>query len=764
VSQSPIDPEARPSPTRQPAPAHPTPRSRAASRTRQAPAADPALSDVAPPPPSSRRSASRMKKARRRRRIAFIAGAMSLFMVFGLLGVVYAATNIPLPADVKQNQSSIIYYADGRTEIARIGAENRTEIKLADVPKELQYAVLAAENRDFYTNSGISPKGIARAFWANVRGKEIQGGSTIQQQYAKNVYLDQERTFTRKFREIVIAVKLDKSYSKDQILEWYLNTIYFGRGAYGIEAAAQTYFGVSATKLNLAQSAVLASSIRSPALYDPEDHPQAAKDRWEYVLEGMAGQGWLPAEVKAKTRYPGVRPIGVSRFNDLSGPKGYIVRQVAKELAAKGISDDVVRRSGMRIITTIDKPAQDSAVAAVNKVFAGEPKELRQALVAIEPSTGKIKAYYGGKIGNGALDYASRSFQPGSSIKPYVLAEALAQGIGLKSYWDGSSPQRFPDRPGRPVFNSGDGRGQQCSSCNLIRSTVLSLNTVYYALTDKVGAKKAAELAERAGIRTLAGQPSDEFINSGKLTNNFGIGQFEITTLDQAAGYATFAAGGVHHEPYFVQKAVLPDDTVVYEHLKDPGQRAFSAAVATDATYAMQQVLKGSTGSFSRRLDDGREAAAKTGTAQDPGADRGDGNGGGNSAAWMCGFTPQLATAVWVGHDNLRKPLVTATGRQIYGIGLPGLVWKEFMDGALRGKPELKFAPPVYLGKREGNSNPPPPPPRPSPQPGPSISPGPTPSGRPWPGPTKSPCRGFPFCSPPPGGGDPQNPAGPAPP
>jgi len=689
-----------------------------------------------------RQSAKLRKRTRRRRRIAFLAGAMALFLVFGLLGVVYAATRVPLPSEVQNNESSIIYYSDGRTEIARIGAENRTDITLANVPKHFQQAVLAAENRDFYTNNGVSPRGIARAFWANVRGKELQGGSTITQQYAKNAYLKQERTYTRKFREIVIAVKMDRNYSKDQILEWYLNTIYFGRGAYGIEAAAETYFGVPATKLTLEQGAVLSSSIRSPALYDPQDHPAAAKARWEYVLAGMVGQGWLAAERKATAKYPVVRPIGVSRFNDLSGPKGYIVRQVAKELAARGYPDDAVRRRGLRIVTTIDKQSQAAAVAAVNKVFAGEPKDLRQALVAIEPRTGRVKAYYGGKVGNGALDYAARSYQPGSSIKPYVLAEALTQGISLKSYWDGSSPQTFPDRPDQPVSNSGDGRGKQCSSCNLIRSTVMSLNTVFYALTDKVGAKKAAKRAELAGIRTLARQPTDEFIESGKLTNNFGIGQFEITPLDQAAGYSTFAANGVHHAPYFVEK-ILDNTEEIGSRPTDPGKRAFTADVAADATYAMQQALRGYR---DRRLDDGRPAAAKTGTVQDPRA----GRDGGNSAAWMCGFTPQLAAVVWVGRDDLRKPLETTSGRQIYGVGLPGETWREFMDAALRGQPEIKFPPPVYGGKREGNQRPPPPP-KPSTQPTPSAAPSappPSPSPSPSPLPSKSPCKKFPNCPP----------------
>ncbi len=699
-----------------------------------------------------RNPAKSQKRRRRRQRLAFIASGLTLFMACGLLGVVYGATRVPLPAEVHNKQSSIIYFADGRNELARIGAQNRADIKLSSVPKSVQLAVLAAEDRNYYSESGISPKGIARAIWANLRGKDLQGGSTITQQYAKNAYLDQQRTFTRKFREIVIAVKLDRSYSKDQVLEWYLNTIYFGRGAYGIEAAAETYFGEPASKLTLEQGAVLASSIRSPARYNPQEHPQAARDRWQYVLDGMVSQRWLTPAQETQARYPVVRPVGSSQFNNLSGSRGYIVRQVSKELEAQGITDEVVRRAGLKVITTIDKQSQTAAVDAVASTFAGQPADLRQALVAIEPGTGAVKAYYGGKIGNGALDYASHSYQPGSSIKPYVLAEALAQGISLRSFWNGTSPQDFPDRTA-PVYNSGDGRGSQCAHCDLIRSTVLSLNTVYYALTAKVGAQKAALLAKAAGIRSLAGQPIDNFVNSGKLSNGFGIGQFEITPIDQADGFATFADGGVQHDPYFVEKVVRIDTgEVVYQHQKSDGKRAFAPDVAADAGYAMQQVVRTSA----NRLAGARPAAAKTGTAEDPNANQTGGNGGGNSAAWMCGFTPQLAAAVWVGHDNLKTPLVTNTGRQIYGSGLPGATWKAFMDGALKNQPIRTFPPAANIGKRDaGNDNPPPPPsppPSPSPPPVPSASPlpSPLPSPTPSPRPTKTRCPTFPACRPPP--------------
>jgi membrane peptidoglycan carboxypeptidase len=693
--------------------------------------------------PRAARRARAGRKGRRRRRFAAVAGAVALFLVFGLLGGAYGATRVPQPGEVHNKQSSVIYFADGRNELARVGAQNRTDIKLSAVPRHVQLAVLAAEDRNYYNESGISPRGIIRAIWANVRGKDLQGGSTITQQYAKNAYLDQQRTLSRKFREIVIAVKLDRSYSKSQVLEWYLNTIYFGRGAYGIEAAAETYFGVPASKLSLEQGAVLASSIRSPARYNPQEHPQAARDRWHYVLDGMVAQRWLSQAQASQAHYPVVRPVGSSQFNDLSGPRGYIVRQVSKELEQHGISDEVLRRSGLRVITTIDKQAQNAAVSAVNQVFAGQPADLRQALVAVQPGTGRIRAYYGGKIGNGALDYAAHSFQPGSSIKPYVLAEALNQGISLKSFWDGTSPQDFPDRTA-PVYNSGDGRGSQCPHCDLIRATVLSLNTVYYALTAKVGAAKAAHLAELAGIRSMAGQPTGQFLNSGKLSNGFGIGQFEITPIDQADGFATFAAGGMQHDPYFVEKVVRIDNgAVVYQHENSPAKRAFPADVAADATYAMQQVVR----SGQNRLDDRRPAAAKTGTAEDPNADQTNGNGGGNSAAWMCGFTPQLATAIWVGHDNLKKPLVTSSGRQIYGAGLPGQTWKAFMDAALKNQPIEKFPAPAWVGQRDtGNDNPPPPPPPAPPAATPSPTPAPAPTESPSPSPSKPPCPRFPKC------------------
>jgi len=671
-----------------------------------------------------------------------------LFLVFSGLGVVYAATKVPLPSQVQTSQTSVIYYSDGKTVMARLGAENRTDVPLAQVPVPVRRAVLAAENRSYYTDPGVSVTGIVRALWADIRGQPLQGGSTITQQYAKKAYLTDQRTLTRKLKEVVLAVKLDRSYSKDQILEWYLNTIYFGRGAYGIQAAAETYFGVPASKLTVEQGAVLAASINSPSALDPKTNPTGAKARWNYVLDGMVQQGWLTRQQRAAAKYPAVSPPGATSFNNLSGPNGYIVAQAQRELAGKGISEDLLRRGGLRVVTTVDKKAQDAAVYAVNTAFKGQPKDIRQALVAVQPGTGRVVAYYGGTQGYGYFDYATSSHPPGSSIKAYVLATALEQGISVKSFWNGSSPQTFPDRPTKPVYNSGEGRGEQCPFCRLDQATADSLNTVYYALTAKVGAVNAAKMAEASGISYLRGKPIAQVIAAG-VRNNFGIGEYEITTLDQADGFATFAAGGMHFPPYFVEKVTRGDTgQVVYQHRKPAGNRAFSASTAADADWALQKVItsvpQGSP--LDRRLDGGtRPAAAKTGTVQ-----LGNQISADNADAWIAGYTPQLAAAVWAGHDK-SAPLKTADGLPVYGIGLPGKAWQLFMERALAGQPVLQFPSPVFKGNvNAGNATQQiasPPPVLPAPTRAPPPSPTPAPSR---PAPTPTPTKPNPICPSPP--------------
>jgi membrane peptidoglycan carboxypeptidase len=598
------------------------------------------------------------------------------------VGVVYASTEVPSPDSVQNAQTTVVYYSDGQTEMARLGAENRTNVALDQISEPARNAVLAAENRSFYSDPGISFTGIVRAAWNNLTGGSTQGGSTITQQYVKNAFLSSEQTFSRKFQELFLAIKLDNNFSKDEILENYLNTIYFGRGAYGIEAAANTFFGVPASQLTAQQGAVLAVLIRSPSRYDPETSPDDAVDRWERVLDAMVEEGWLTPEERTASVFPPVLPKTDSSLGIPSGPEGLIVQRALAELEfTHGYDEQQIRAGGLRITTTVDKPTQDAAIAAVTEVMDGEPVEiLRQALVAIDPRSGAVKAYYGGPNGTGT-DYARAQRQPGSSMKPYVLAAALDQGIGVNARRDGSSPQEFPDREA-PVRNSG---GASCGACTLREAMTRSLNTTFYGLAYEVGPEKVREVALAAtglpevwetGVlegRTVLAS------SEGHTGSAIGIGEYELRTIDQAHGFATFANGGIERDPYFVARVTDTSGAVLLDYSGDPGTQVMDPEVANDVTYALTDVADWSD----RPLQGGREVAAKTGTQGLNSED--------NSDAWMVGYTPSLSTAVWMGTDG-RDPIVDSRGRIIYGSGLPGAIWQRFMNTVLAGTPEEDLA------------------------------------------------------------------------
>ena len=667
---------------------------------------------------------------------------LGFFLVFVLLpaivaGILYATISVPLPGQITANQVSVLTYSNG-TELARIGAQNRTDVPLSRVPKLVQDAVLAAEDRGYWSEPGVSARGIARALYNNLRGRDVQGGSTITQQYVKNAYLTQERTYTRKTKEAIIAIKLNREFSKQQILEWYLNTIYYGRGAYGIEAAAETYFKRPVQKLTVAQGAVLAASIRSPARYDPQEHPDNAHARWQFVIDGMVKEGWLTQGDAAELTYPKVAARTASALNQQAGPNGYAIEQVKDELANLGFDEALLNRKGLRVQTTIDRQAQAAAVSAVKQTFAGQPAQLRQALVAVEPGSGAVRAYYGGASGTG-FDYAQAWRPPGSSFKPYVLAAALSQSVrsdsklNVYSTFDGSSPRDFQ---GQEVHNS---EGAQCPRCTLLEAMKRSINTVFYDLAIQVGPQRVAETAQQLGIAaTHNGEPTLQ--QNGVTAGGIGIGQYEVRPIDQAVGFATLATGGIRHPSYFVQRVTDAAGNVLYEH-PATGQRVLNGAVANDVTYSMEPVA----GYSGDGLAEGRPSAAKTGTQQF-------GETNFNSDVWMVGFTPQISTAVWVGSDK-PGPLKDAAGKPLYGRGLPGLTWKAFMDAYLQGKQQaaladtvkVKPAPPPPTSRPPATTTPPPttppttPPPTTTPPPS-SPTPSPTPpptSTKPNPPPTR---------------------------
>ncbi|MDX6214675.1 MAG: hypothetical protein QOG99_259 [Frankiales bacterium] len=601
-----------------------------------------------------------------------------LFLLFVVLLVVgYLTTSVPTPNKIATDQATQVTYLSG-TPIGSLG-KNRTIVPLSAVSKDAQHAVLAAEDREFYSEPGISIKGIARALFANVRAGGVQqGGSTITQQYAKNAFLTQNRTFSRKIKEVFIAVKMSQTVSKDKILEDYLNTIYFGRGAYGIEAAAQTYFHTHAASLTAAQGAVLASSIRSPAGYDPAHHLDKAKVRWASVVKGMKDKGWLTGADAAALRYPTVDAI--KQDASFPGTLDYVRQQVITELAAHGITESQLQSGGLQVKTTIDKQAEDAAVATEQKLVEAQSSGSNpavSALVSIEPRTGRVVAYYGGK--GGGFDYASDGrVQPGSSMKPYVLATALTEGKSLSTQYDGSSPQTVCGQlahndAGDPAFGNID----------LATGLEFSVNTVYLHLACDVGPNKIRDLAHKAG---LGPDPLDgQGTTSAQIA--LGSGGYEIRPIDQADGYATFAGQGVQADPYFVEAVYRVhngkrDSKPFYTH-KQKRQTAFSADVAADATSAMVKVVQGGTGTNAQLS--GRPTAGKTGTT------------GKNTNAWFCGFTPQLATAVWIG--NVHGGTVTLGGKTgIYGGTVPAQIFKQYMDAALQGKPVVPFPPKVGVG------------------------------------------------------------------
>ena len=637
-------------------------------------------------------AATQRRPKKRRRWLRRLLLAFTLFSVLAFIGLILlvtVASSIPVPETAKNSQTTIVLFADGRTELGRlVGSENRVEVALSDVPQSMQDAVLAAEDRGFYQHGGVSFPSLARAAYRDLRGGgSRQGGSTISQQYAKNAFNDREKTFARKFREAVIATKLESKYSKNEILELYLNEIYFGRGAYGVEAAARTYYGKSARTLTPEEGAFLAGIIQSPSRYDPDTDKGliGAERRFRYVLDGLVKTGKYDAAKAATAKFPmPTRPrTATSR---IKGPRSFILDAVRAEVRdrLRLEDDDLIYTGGLRIRTSIDVKAQDAAEKAIAEFFKGQPAGLQQGLVSVDPRSGAVRAMYAGRDAPGdrkRIDYSGISGdakrQPGSSFKPYVLAAALENGIGLTTVYDGDSPSPpYKDKP-EGFANFGD---QDLGQVDLLKATAKSVNTAYIKLGQDVGIGKVADAAHRAGIR--ASVKFDETAVSTPL------GVEDVPVVDQAVGFATFANGGERVRPYLVGN-VFQNKKRLYE-VASKKERAFDPKVAADVTFALQAVL-GKDGTASKAaLDGGRPAAGKTGTTSD------------NKDTWFVGYTPQLSTAVWVGFDP-PQPLkdVQIAGERVTaltgGAG-PARVWKRFMDAALAGQPIVAFPAPANIG------------------------------------------------------------------
>lgn len=638
--------------------------------------------------------------------------ALVVLAVVILLAVAYATVPIPDPDDAAQAQTSTVFYSDGRTVLGEYAAFERRSVPLDEVADVMQEAVIASEDRTFYENRGVDPRGAARALWNNLLGRDTQGGSTLTQQYVERYFLGTTTSYLGKLREAIIAIKIDQVESKEQILENYLNTIYFGRGSYGIDRAARTYFGKSAADLTISEAALLAGIIPAPNAWDPRLDAERAEERWNRVLDLMVEDEYITAEEREAATFP--ETIEYTRQDRFSGPNGYLLDMVREELInAQGFTADQLDQGGLQIVATIDLEMQEAAVEAVDSLPDSRPENNRVALVSIEAETGSLKALYGGE------NFLTRSrnaatqdrAQGGSTFKPFTLIAALENGYTLEDRFESYTPMEIPGYE-RPVNNFDSvNRGR----INLARATENSVNTVYAQLNVAVGPEKTVDVAVRAGLPEDT--PGLEPFPSNVL------GPASPTPLELTQAYATFAAHGVRREPHIVAFVRNPSGDVLYTG-DFPGERVFDEQVIADATYAMTQVVESGTGETASAI--GRPAAGKTGSSQE------------NRSAWFCGFIPQIATCVamyQVGEDGGEESLTPFGGvNPIAGGTYPTTVWTRYMIPATQDLEVLGFpwrSRPTFTPEPTPTFTPEPTPtatPEPTAEPDPTAEPEPTPT------------------------------------
>ncbi len=637
--------------------------------------------------------------------------ALGFGVLVAVFAVAYTMIDVPAPSEQATAESTKIYWNDGTTLLATIGTANRTLVALSEVPEATQKAVLAAEDRGFYDHGGISPRGIARAFWNNVRGGDQQGGSTITQQLAKNYYLSQDQTYSRKIREAVVSLKMEQTLSKDQILEDYLNTIYFGRGAYGIQAAASAYYDKDVSELTVSESAVLAAIIRSPGYYNPEDNLDRLEARWAYVLDGMVSEGWLTDEERADLEF--VAPIVRRETATYGGTRGYLIDAVERDLERIGFDQDQIDQEGLRVVSTFDRQAQRAAVSAVR---ANRPKEkdVRVGLATVDTASGAVVAMYGGPnyLKQQYNDATQSRAQAGSTFKPFALAAGLEADIGLNSVWNGANRQTFSN-PGCEDYTVNNYGAESFGSITLLQATEKSVNAVYVPMSIEVGTKTVAETAHRLGI------PDDVPIDP---CSTVALGTASPTALEMAGAYATFASGGRVFDPYTVTSVSGTNGGVLYA-AEPVGRQELTADVVADVDYALQKVVTSGSGFEAQAL--GRPSAGKTGTTND------------GLSAWYVGYTPQLSTAVVLFRPDKNGTLTSLDGvgglATVTGGSYPARIWTAAMRESLVGVKVVAFPPPANIGGQPATS------PKPSKSPSPSASPTPSKSAPPTPTPTPEP-------------------------
>lgn len=605
-----------------------------------------------------------------------LAGILGLVLA-GVVAFVtlYLTISIPKPAAFATAERTTVYYAD-KSEMGTFSEYNRTSVSLDTLPDHVAKALVASEDATFYTNNGIDLRGIARALVNNVKGGSTQGGSTLTQQYVENYYLGSTHSYSGKIKEAILALKIDQSQSKDQILENYLNTIYFGRGAYGIESAAQSYFGVHASELSTEQAALLVGIIPAPSAWDPAVNPDRAQARFNRVISRMVKQGYLSQSDADGMSMPSTITSGSTGNNQMSGTKGYLLAYVRQELVDTGqFTEAELDRGGLKIYTSFDPKLQQYAQETVDNLPSSRPDNNYVGMMSVDPRNGEILMMYGG------ADYMTRQrntmtqdrAQAGSTFKAFALLAAMKQDISLYSRWDGNTPLTIG---GIKVQNyDGVSRG----SVNLLTATQHSINTAFVSLNEAVGPANTKAAAIEAGI------PADTPGLDESLTNV--LGSASPRGIDMAQAYSTFANGG----------ATVPNHAVVKVQNKD-GKDIYDASVTAEQKVDKQQALEvnkalemtntsGGTGAVVARTL-GRPSAGKSGTSSGP------------WSAWYVGYVPQMLTVVnmfQVGPNGEEQKL-TPFGRYPYAIGgntYPVDMWAEYMVKATAGMEVMDFEEPA---------------------------------------------------------------------
>ena len=598
--------------------------------------------------------------------------AAMVSLVLGALGVAafsfaVVLTQIPQPNEVAVIESTAVFYADGKTLVGNIGEIQRVDADLNEIPLHVQNAVLAIEDRDFYSHAGFSVVGIGRAFFRNLFSGTTQGGSTITQQYAKNAYLSQEQTIIRKLKELVLAVKLETVDSKDQILEDYLNTAYWGRSSYGIEAAAQAYFDKPATDLSLSEGAVLAALLRSPGGYAPETDKKRLKDRWSFTLGAMVEEGWATTYERDSAKFPKFKE---RQANRLGGPNGHLLAEVRSQLNKLGFTDQEIDLQGLTVISTFEKDAQIALNEAVVEQGPAEwPTGLRIGAASVRPGTGEILAIYGGQ------DYVEDQFnnatqargQAGSTFKPFGIVAGFEQGIGYQTIWNGDSPALIEDYL---VNNLGK---ESYGKVTLIKALEKSMNTPMVALGAIVGVENVLNAAVRSGVP--ANTPGLLPVLSTI------IGTSSPTPLDMAAAYSTFASRGLAANTSAIKQVIGEDENVLWEFTPRP-QQVFDAPIMDEINFGLARVVTRGTGFAATGV--GRPVAGKTGTSDD------------NLSAWFVGYTPQIATSVMMVREDESGRAISLRGTgglgSVTGGSFPARIFTQYMRNAHKELPVVNFA------------------------------------------------------------------------